>query len=71
MTNPTHYSQWKNEDTVRYIGEENFTHASLTVGKEYQIWESPNEFESFVVLDDDGDELGVLVGEFEFVSQAS
>ncbi len=45
-------------------GDEGFVHASLTPGNEYAVHEVADEHETMVVLDDDGDELGVLVGEF-------
>jgi hypothetical protein len=39
----------------------------MTIDSDYLVHEAPDEHESMVVLDDDGDEIGVLVGEFEFV----
>jgi hypothetical protein len=62
---------WAVGDTVRYLGsgslEEKWSFDRMTIGSDYLIHEAPDEDESMVVLDDDGDEIGVLVGEFEFV----
>ncbi len=63
---------WAVGDTVRYLGsggdEDRWCHARMTIDGDYLIHEAPDEHESMLVLDDDGDEISVLVGEFEFVS---
>jgi hypothetical protein len=63
---------WAVGDTVRYLGsggdEDRWCHARMTINSDYLIHEAPDEHESMLVLDDDGDEISVLVGEFEFVT---
>lgn len=65
------WRDWSVGDTVRYIGSgdesELMCHARMTIGSDYFIHEAPDEHESMLVLDDDGDEIAVLVGEFEFI----
>lgn len=62
--------QWQVGDTVRYISSGGFIHDRMTIDSDYFVYESPDEYETFLVLDDDGDELGVLVGEFKFMKSA-
>jgi hypothetical protein len=66
---------WAVGDTVRYLGsgspEEKWSFDRMTIGSDYLIHEAPDEHESMLVLDDDGDEISVLVGEFEFVTARS
>lgn len=63
---------WGVGDTVRYLGsggeEDRWCHARMTIDSDYLVHEAPDEHESMLVLDDDGDEISVLVGEFEFVT---
>lgn len=63
---------WAVGDTVRYLGsggdEDRWCHARMTIGGDYLVHEAPDEHESMLVLDNDGDEISVLVGEFEFVA---
>lgn len=65
------WRDWSVGDTVRYIGSgdesELMCHARMTIGSDYLVHEAPDEHESMLVLDDDGDEIAVLVGEFEFI----
>ena len=65
-----YWSEWIVGNTVRYIGSGEGgkdCHACMTVGAKYLIHEEPDTQESMLVLDDDGDEICVLVGEFEWV----
>jgi hypothetical protein len=65
------WANWCAGDTVRYVSAGDFIHARMTVGSDYLIQEVPDDHETMVVLDDDGDELGVLVGEFEWQARAA
>ena len=69
---PVAWHSWSVGDTVRYLGsgEDNEDcYCRMMIGSDYLIHEAPDEFEMMLVLDDDGDELGVLVGEFEFIAR--
>lgn len=62
---------WSIGDSVRYNGSGQGgedCYCRMTIASDYLIHEAPDEFEMMLVLDDDGDELGVLVGEFTWVS---
>ncbi|MFJ2680927.1 hypothetical protein [Pseudomonas sivasensis] len=64
------WHDWAVGNTVRYLGsgqggEDCYCH--MTVGTDYLIQEAPDDMESMLVLDDDGDEISVLVGEFKWV----
>lgn len=64
---------WSVGDTVRYNGsgqDGEDCYCRMTLDSDYLIHESPDEFEMMLILDDDGDELGVLVGEFTWICAA-
>lgn len=63
-----HWSEWEVGDTVIYTGDDDqeLFHMDLTVGEEYTIQETPDEYQNFLILDDDGDELAILVSEVEW-----
>lgn len=64
---------WSEGDTVRYIGsgqDGEDCYCRMTKDSDYYIHEAPDEYESMVVLDDDGDELCVLVGEFKWIKKS-
>ena len=59
-------------DLVRYVGdgeEGGFVHRDLTLGEVYEVVEDDDGFGTFLILDDDGDELAVLTGEFELIGE--
>lgn len=65
------WKNWAQGDTVRYMGSGEHgedCHLCMTIGSDYLIHESPDEFETMIVLDDEGDEWSVLVGEFEHIA---
>ena len=68
------WQEWKEGDTVRYLGsgcdDDLWCHARMTIDSDYLIHETPDEMESMLVLDDDGDEIAVLVGEFKFIKSS-
>ncbi|KAA0944855.1 hypothetical protein FQ186_29120 [Pseudomonas sp. ANT_H14] len=67
---PPHWAEWTVGNTIRYVGSGQGgedCHCHMTVGADYLIHEAPDDMESMLVLDDDGDEISVLVGEFEWV----
>lgn len=68
--NDQSWKTWQAGDTLRYIGSEGELYDRMTIGREYDIHEEPDEFQSMLVLDDDGDETGVLVGDFELIKKA-
>ncbi len=65
--NRSDWPSWQVGDTVQYLSAGDFVHDRMTVGSHYLIHEAPDDHETMIVLDDDGDELAVLVGEFEWV----
>lgn len=68
------WRSWQAGDKVRYIGSGEHgedCHLRMTIGSDYVIHEEPDECETMVVLDDDGDEWSVLVGEFEWQAGAA
>jgi hypothetical protein len=70
---PDGWGSWAKGDTVRYIGSGEhgeMCHERMTVGSDYLIHEHPDSEQSMSVLDDDGDEISVLVGEFELIRRA-
>lgn len=69
---PVAWDSWSVGDTVRYLGsgeDSSDCYCRMTIDSDYLIHEVPDESEMMLVLDDDGDELGVLVGEFEFIAR--
>lgn len=64
------WKSWAVGNTVRYQGsgqDGEDCYCRMRKGSDYLIHEAPDDHESMVVLDDDGDELCVLVGEFKWI----
>ena len=64
------WKSWTVGNTVRYQGsgqDGEDCYCRMRKGSDYLIHEAPDDHESMVVLDDDGDELCVLVGEFKWI----
>ena len=64
------WQSWAVGNTVRYQGsgqDGEDCYCRMRKGSDYLIHEAPDDHESMVVLDDDGDELCVLVGEFKWI----
>lgn len=64
------WQAWAVGNTVRYQGsgqDGEDCYCRMTKGSDYLIHEAPDDHESMLVLDDDGDELCVLVGEFKWI----
>lgn len=54
-------------DTVEYLGSGDSRedcYSCMTIGNKYSITEAPDDFGTMVVLDDDGDEISVISGDF-------